>query len=119
MPHEGDARKIAPIFCNNELHLLDGFWGESPICEVDDGSCGEYRVSGLVEESFFELLKALNGFLWSAIREVQQEDLVTFVFEEADARLAVASQIFFLNGLEFLALCVSCLQPEKTDQSNS
>jgi hypothetical protein len=81
--------------------------------------CGEYRVSGLAGESFPEFLKALNGFLWSAIREVQQEDLVTFVIEEADARLTVASQIFFLDGTEPLALCVSCPQPEKTDQSTN
>lgn len=97
MPHEGDACKIAPIFCDNELHLLNGFWGESPICEVDDGRCGEYRISGLVGESFFELLKALNGFLWSAIREVQQEDLVTFVIEEGDAAVDGSLPDIFLE----------------------
>lgn len=117
VPRESDVGKIVPIFCDHELHLLNGFWSEPSIREVDDGKCGEYRVSGLVGESFLEFLKALNGFLWSAIREVQQEDLMPFVIEEADARLTVASQIFFLDGTESLALGVSCPQPEKTDQS--
>jgi hypothetical protein len=37
VPRESDVGKIARIFCDHELHLLNVFRSEPSIREVDDG----------------------------------------------------------------------------------